>query len=294
MAAAGGQIMETLQTQLVTQIQTFIASQLMPQFASQIEQIMYGAMAQLPQQIQNAISINRDAFAEAFSLEMGEEEMLGLMNALMNPQESTLQRNLTALGYADPDVPSGIEIYALDFKAKEDVEAFLDEYNELMSNSDQPSKSIRYTDIVGAMMSSVTDIVDTISYALVAFVAISLVVSSIMIGVITYISVLERRKEIGILRAMGASKRDVRRVFNAETLIIGFAAGVLGVGVTLLLCIPANIIVLNRIGIEQIARLPTEAAAIFIGISMFLAFIAGIFPSSAVARKDPVEALRSE
>ena len=158
----------------------------------------------------------------------------------------------------------------------------------------EEDKVVRYNDIVGTMMSSVTDIVDTISYALIAFVAISLIVSSIMIGVITYISVLERKKEIGILRAIGASKKDIRRVFNAETLIIGFIAGVLGILVTYLISIVANIIVYNELGIANIAQLPVNASLILIFISMLLAFISGLFPSSAAARKDPVEALRSE
>lgn len=174
------------------------------------------------------------------------------------------------------------------------MEAFLKDYNNQMEDAGKEDKVINYTDLVGTMMSSVTDIVDTISYALIAFVAISLIVSSIMIGVITYISVLERKKEIGILRAIGASKRDVRRVFNAETLIIGFVAGLLGVLVTYMVSIVANIIVYNKLGIENIAQLPINAAIILIGISMLLAFISGLFPSSAAARKDPVEALRSE
>ncbi|MEA5119210.1 MAG: FtsX-like permease family protein, partial [Propionicimonas sp.] len=166
--------------------------------------------------------------------------------------------------------------------------------NAQMRDSGHDDKVITYTDIVGTLMSSVTDIVNVISYVLTAFVAISLVVSSIMIGVITYISVLERRKEIGILRSIGASKRDIRRVFNAETLIVGFVAGVLGIAITLLLTIPANAIVYDRFGIANVAQLPWQAGLALIGISMVLTFIAGLIPSSAASRKDPVEALRSE
>lgn len=285
-----GQVMNMVQTQLMTQMQTLMESQIMPQLQSQIEQ----AMVQLPGQLQNAISIDQDAFAQAFQLNMGEDEILDLMTTLMNPQESTFERNLSILGYADPANPSQINIYPIDFAAKAEIESFLQTYNDRMESDGQPDKVVRYTDIVGTIMSSVTDIVNMISYALIAFVAISLVVSSIMIGVITYISVLERKKEIGILRAIGASKRDIRRVFNAETLIVGFVAGILGILATLLLCIPANIIVANNFGVEQIAQLPLWAAFFLIGVSMLLAFIAGLFPSSAAARRDPVVALRSE
>ena len=153
---------------------------------------------------------------------------------------------------------------------------------------------IRYTDVVGLMMTSVTTIIDAISYILIAFVAISLVVSSIMIGIITYISVLERTKEIGILRAMGASKRDISRVFNAETLIVGFAAGVIGIGVTLLLTIPVNAIIYSLAGISRICALPWQGAVALIIISMVLTLIAGLIPARVAAKKDPVAALRSE
>ena len=163
-----------------------------------------------------------------------------------------------------------------------------------MADEGQDDKVITYTDFVGALMSSVTDIVNMISYVLVAFVAISLVVSSIMIGVITYISVLERKKEIGILRSIGASKGDISRVFNAETIIVGFTAGVIGIGLTALACIPANAIVYALFNVANVALLPWQAALVLVGISMFLTFLAGLIPSSAASRKDPVEALRSE
>jgi len=274
----------------IAQMMDSVQAQLQVQLQDQIQ----NALSQLPAQMQNAISIDQNAFAQAFKLKMSEDEILEFLKALMNPEESTYESNLSVLGYADPGNPTQINIYPLDFNSKDDVKNFLENYNDQMEKEGEKDKVVRYTDLVGTLMTSVTDIVDTISYALIAFVAISLVVSSIMIGVITYISVLERKKEIGILRALGASKRDVRRVFNAETLIIGLVAGVLGVAATYLISIPANIIVYNKLGIERIAQLPVTAALILTGISMFLAFISGLFPSSAAARKDPVEALRSE
>lgn len=290
-----------LQTQLASQLQTQIQSALESQMSklggqlqSQIQSQMEGAMQQLPEQLQEAIGIDQNAFAAAFQVKMSEDEILELMTTMMNQEDSTYENNLRKLGYATTDNPLQINLYPKNFNAKSKVEEFLQAYNNKMEEAGEEEKIINYTDLVGTMMSSVTDIVDTISYALIAFVGISLVVSSIMIGVITYISVLERKKEIGILRAIGASKRDVRRVFNAETLIIGFVAGLLGITVTYLISFIANIIVYDKLGIKNIAQLPMNAALILIGISMLLAFISGLFPASAAARKDPVEALRSE
>ena len=203
---------------------------------------------------------------------------------------NTLQENLTAMGLSDADDPSTILIYPVNFEAKEKLTALIDEYNRQA----EEGSAIHYTDYVGLLMNSVTSIVDIISYVLIAFVSISLVVSSIMIGIITYISVLERTKEIGILRAIGASRKDVSRVFNAETLIIGFAAGVIGILVTLGLVVIANIILLNLTGIPNMAALPPAAGAVLVVISMVLTLIAGIIPSGIASRKDPVVALRTE
>ena len=223
------------------------------------------------------------------------EEILALIEQyapqmLEMTSTATYEDNLRAFGVADPDVPVSIEIYARDFESKERITELIEAYNAACPEEDV----IRYTDYVGLIMSSVTTIVDAISYVLIAFVAISLVVSSIMIGVVTYISVLERTKEIGILRALGASKGDIARVFNAETLLIGFAAGVLAIAVTLLLDRIINIIIRQLTGIVTIAHLPWASALILVGISMFLTFIAGLIPARIASVKDPVVALRTE
>ena len=203
---------------------------------------------------------------------------------------STYEENLALMGVADLDDPSAIYIYPKDFEAKENITAFIDSYNK----DAKESEKITFTDYIGLMMSSVTTIINAISYILIAFVSISLVVSSIMIGIITYISVLERTKEIGILRAMGASKKDISRVFNAETLIVGFTAGFIGIAVTLLLLIPINAIIEIFTDIGGLAVLPTQGAIILVIISMLLTFIAGLIPSRIAAKKDPVTALRTE
>ena len=194
------------------------------------------------------------------------------------------------LGVADLNNPKQINIYPKDFESKDEISRIIEEYNE----SGEEEKAIKYTDFIGVMLKSVTKIVNIISYVLIAFVAISLVVSSIMIGIITYISVLERTKEIGILRAIGASKRDISRVFNAETLTVGFVSGAIGIGVTLLLIIPINFVIKYLTSLPHVAQLPPEGAIVLILISMFLTFIAGLIPARIAANKDPVVALRTE
>ena len=199
---------------------------------------------------------------------------------------------LSSLGIVDVDTPSTINIYPKDFKSKDKIVEFINEYND--KQKDNEELTISYTDYVAILMNSVTTIIDVISYVLIAFVSISLVVSSIMIGIITYISVLERTKEIGILRAIGARKKDIRRVFNAETFIIGLASGVLGISITILLNIPINIIINNLSGINNVSILPISGAIILILISVMLTIIAGLIPSSIASKKDPVIALRTE
>jgi putative ABC transport system permease protein len=205
--------------------------------------------------------------------------------------ESSLEANLIELGYVDLNSPATVNLYASSFENKDTVEAVIARYNE----SREELQQVHYTDYVGIMMSSITTIIDAITYILIAFVAISLVVSSIMIGVITLISVQERTKEIGILRAIGASKRNVSSMFNAETMIIGFASGLVGVGLTYLLCLPINAIIQALTGIPNLrAALPIPVAVVLILISMGLTLLSGIIPSRSAARKDPVVALRTE
>ena len=238
--------------------------------------------------------LSDDSLARDFELlSLEDDDYVWLYENAMPPvySESTLRANLKKLGYVDLESPSIINIYASTFEDKDAIASEIERYNDTVAEEDQ----IEYTDIVALLMKSVSSIINVISYVLIAFVAISLVVSSIMIGIITYISVLERTKEIGILRAIGASKRDVSRVFNAETFIIGLCAGLIGIGITLLLNIPINIIVHDLTGIQSInAALPVEGAVGLVVVSVLLTFIAGLIPSGLAAKKDPVEALRNE
>ena len=277
-------------TQTISAVMTQMGTALQQQVGAAMQQ----SMGQLASNMANAMSIDEEAFANAFQFNMDEEDLTELMLSMMGSGEASYDGNLAKLGYADESEPSGISIYPIDFDSKEHVLQILDDYNARMEADGAEDKVITYTDIVGTLMSSVTTIVDMISYVLISFVAISLVVSSIMIGVITYISVLERRKEIGILRAIGASKGDISRVFNAETIIEGLVAGLLGVGITALACIPASAIVEALFDVPNVALLPWQAAIVLVIISVFLTFIAGIIPASSASRKDPVEALRSE
>ncbi|RDB71813.1 ABC transporter ATP-binding protein/permease [Eggerthella sinensis] len=295
--ALQGQLQTSIQTAMTSYMQTVMATymqQMSAALESQVSAAMQQSMGQLSSNMASAMSIDESAFANAFEMNMDEEELTELMMSMMNVEDASYDNNLKKLGYADLNKPGGIDIYPIDFESKEKVIDILDAYNTRMTDEGQDDKVITYTDFVGTLMASVTDIVNMISYVLVAFVAISLVVSSIMIGVITYISVLERKKEIGILRSIGASKGDISRVFNAETIIVGFTAGIIGIGLTMLACIPANAIVYSLFDVANVASLPWQAAIILIAISVFLTFLAGLIPSSAASRKDPVEALRSE
>lgn len=290
MGSFTGEIADNLETQV-----TAAMTQVMSQISTGLQGAMEDAMTRLGQNMEDAISIDPDAFAEAFTMNMDGDELTELMMSMNSTANATYENNLRTLGYVDFDVPNSISIYPLDFESKEYVVEILDDYNSRMEAQGKDEQVITYTDVVGTLMSSVTDIIDIISYVLIAFVAISLVVSSIMIGVITYISVLERKKEIGILRAIGASKGNISQVFNAETIIIGLCAGLIGIGLSLLLLIPGNALIHYLAGTNDVsAVLPVTPAVILILLSVVLTLIGGIIPSRKAAKSDPVTALRTE
>ena len=309
------EIMEQVEKQLTKGIQTAM-EQMMGNISSSMQEAMQSVMASVSSSLtsamsqamsglgglgssmgnmEDALSIDPEAFAKAIQMNMNEDDLSELMMSLLSSENSSYDGNLKKLGYADLNVPGGINIYPKDFESKSEIVGILDQYNADMEAAGEDEKVITYTDLVGTLMSSVTDIVNIISYVLVAFVAISLVVSSIMIGVITYISVLERKKEIGILRAIGASRHNVSQVFNAETFIIGFCAGAMGIGITLLLLIPANSIIRSLAdGVNVKAALPPVAAVVLIGLSVVLTLLGGLIPSRKAAKSDPVTALRTD
>ena len=264
------------------------------QLTTKITNAMTTAMSQLAENMNDAFSIHPEEFAKAISMNMDEQQLQELLSSLMSKEQASYDGNLRTLGYAEVRKPYSITIYPRDFESKEHITNILESYNERMKDTGQDEKVINYTDTVGLLMSSVTDIINAISYVLIAFVAISLVVSSIMIGVITYISVLERRKEIGILRAIGASKRNVSSVFNAETFIIGLLAGIFGIVITELLLIPGNALIRHFTDANVVAQLPVNAAVILVLLSVVLTMIGGLIPSRKAAKSDPVTALRTE
>lgn len=282
LSKAVGQLLQSSLNQLMTTLQTQLTAQ------------VQNAMGQIMGNLSSAMQVDANKLKEAFKFNMKPEEIAALLTQLLNPNATTARANLLTLGYARADQPERIDIYPKSFADKDHVKSILASYNAEAKAAKQTDKVIVYSDLVGMLMSSITNIINIVTALLVAFVSISLVVSSIMIGIITFISVLERRKEIGILRSIGASKADIRRVFNAETLIVGALAGLLGVGVSVLVTIPANIYVADRFGVQDIATLPVSAGVILVVISMALTFLAGLLPASKAAREDPVEALRGE
>ena len=294
MESYSSQISETLQAQLGSAMQTAM-TKLMTQMSQNIQSQMQQSFSQLGSQMESALKIDATAFQKAIQFNMSEDDLTDLMKSAMLSSTATYDSNLQTLGYADLDAPSQIKIYPQDFDHKASVVAKLDAYNNNMRSQGADDKVIQYTDVVGTLMTSVTEIINMISNMLVAFVSISLVVSSIMIGVITYISVLERRKEIGILRAIGASKRNISEVFNAETFITGLCSGVMGVVLSEILLIPGNMLI-QKIsnGTNVVARLPLNAALVLIVLATVLTILGGFIPAKGASRSDPVKALRSE
>ena len=246
------------------------------------------------QKMGDSLNFDAEAFSKSVSMNFSDEELRELMSSLMSSEASSYSTNMQRFGYVSRDEPNSISIYPVDFDCKGEIKDILTRYNEKMEAQGEEEKVITYTDLVGTLMGAVTNIVDAISYVLIAFVAISLIVSSIMIGVITYISVLERKKEIGILRAIGASKRNISQVFNAETVIIGVLAGLIGVLITELLLIPANIILHKLTGQNIRAVLPLISGAGLVILSTGLTLLGGLIPAKKASRSDPVTALRTE
>ena len=287
-------VMGGFTNELTSQISSAMGK-VMEQVGTNLQKSMGNAMTSLMGNMQDIFSIDPDAFAKAIQVNMSEDDLQELMTSLMTTGTVSYESNLNKMGYADENDPQTISIYPIDFDSKQVVDQIIEDYNDDMKNSGQDDKVISYTDMVGMMMSSVTSIVNMISYVLIAFVAISLVVSSIMIGVITYISVLERRKEIGILRAIGASKGNVGAVFNAETFIIGLLAGVIGIVLTLIAIFPTNYIIHTVSGNTDVnAALPIGAAFILIALSVVLTLLGGLIPANKASNSDPVTALRTE
>ncbi len=290
MANFSEQIAAELQTQLGTAME-----QAMGQISTNLQSQMTERFSSLGSQMESALKIDADAFRNAIRFNMTEDDLAELMKSKMMSTSATYESNLQAFGYASEDDPSQINIYPLDFEQKAKVLNVLDSYNAAMREQGAEDKVIQYTDVVGTLMTSVTRIINMISNMLVAFVSISLVVSSIMIGIITYISVLERRKEIGILRAIGASKRNISEVFNAETFIIGLCSGLMGIGLSRLLLIPGNMLIQKiAVGTSVVAVLPWKAAVVLVALATVLTILGGFIPAKTASRSDPVKALRAE
>ena len=292
------QVFQKLSTQIGQKVGAAISTQLKGQLTSAMTKMVSQVSSQLGSRIaanmQSAFSVDTSAFANAIHFNMSAEDLTSLMTSYANASKLTYDNNLTTLGYADEANPQAIKVYPKDFAAKERVLDHIDAYNQQVKDTGEDDKAISYTDYMGVIMGSVTDIVNMISLVLVAFVSISLVVSSIMIGIITYISVLERKKEIGILRAMGASKLNVANVFNAETFIEGLIAGVFAILVVAVASVPVNAWVLATYNVPNIMSLPVGSALVLIATSVVLTVVAGLIPSAGASRRDPVEALRSE
>lgn len=294
----------TISSEVNSAVEDYLTDKFAPYLSTTMGNLMQQAAAEMATQmqsqlsglssLQNSFKFDPAAFANAIKLNVTQDDLTSLMMNYMNSDELTYDSDLKKLGYASLDNPESISIYPIDFPSKESITGIIDDYNRQMQDSGNDSATIQYSDIAGTLMNSVTSIVNTISLVLIAFVAISLVVSSIMIAIITYISVLERKKEIGILRAMGASKLNIANVFNAETIIEGLIAGIFAIAVVVAASFPVNAFVLAGWKVPNVISLPWTAGLALIGISVLLTFIAGLIPSSMASRRDPVEALRSE
>ena len=283
-----------IQAQIGTVMQQLMR-QLTAQFSQQLQTAIQKNISKLSSQVEDALQIDAAVFQNAVQLNMSTDDLVDLVKLNLQSGSTTCNSVLSSLGYSDYASPGSIWIYPNSFEAKNRIVENLNAYNASMREQGQDDKVIVFSDTVGTLMSAVTKIVGMVSNVLVAFVAISLVVSSIMIGVITYISVLERRKEIGILRAIGASKRNVSQVFNAETFIIGLCSGVIGVGLCLLLLIPGNMLIHSIAGTNSVtAVLPPKAALILIVLATLLTILGGLIPARSAAKCNPVTALRSE
>ncbi len=287
--------------QAMDQVMKAISEQIATTVSSQLKAGAAGLMGQMATQMSSAFAnlasamhVDASAFARAIHFNMDAEDLSSLMMSYAKASKLTYDNNLTTLGYADEADPISVKIFPRDFEAKERVLDHIDAYNKQVKAAGHDEQAISYTDYMGIIMGSVTDIVNTISLVLIAFVSISLVVSSIMIGIITYISVLERKKEIGILRAIGASKRNVANVFNAETFIEGLIAGVFAIVVVVLVSFPVNAWALANKQVPNLMSLPVQGALALIAISVLLTVVAGLLPARSASKKDPVEALRSE
>ena len=293
-----GSVMSNFSEQIAAELQTQLGAameQAMGQISTNLQSQMTERFSSLGSQMESALKIDADAFRNAIRFNMTEDDLAELMKSKMMSTSATYESNLQAFGYASEDDPSQINIYPLDFEQKAKVLNVLDSYNAAMREQGAEDKVIQYTDVVGTLMTSVTRIINMISNMLVAFVSISLVVSSIMIGIITYISVLERRKEIGILRAIGASKRNISEVFNAETFIIGLCSGLMGIGLSRLLLIPGNMLIQKiAVGTSVVAVLPWKAAVVLVALATVLTILGGFIPAKTASRSDPVKALRAE
>ena len=297
MSALANQAAQVMAQQLSAQLQAQMSAaggELATQLSTQIAQGMQSSMAGMAANLQGAFSVDADAFRSAIHFNLTQADLQSLMTNFAQASQLTYDNNLKKIGCADLDKPTQIKIYPKNFDSKERVLEVIDGYNDKMEAEGKKDQTISYSDVMGSLLSSVTSIVNMISVVLIAFVSISLVVSSIMIGIITYISVLERKKEIGILRAMGASKRNVANVFNAETFIEGLMAGVFAIAVVELVSLPVNAVVLSTYDVPDIMQLSPVAASVLILISVALTVVAGIIPASKASRRDPVEALRSE